>query len=91
VLALVEREEQTVTLPDADEPLSFEADIKPLFRERDRGSMRFAFDLWDHSDVSAHAGAILDRLRNGTMPCDGAWPTERVDVFARWVDAGTPA
>jgi hypothetical protein len=79
-----------VTLP-ADEPLSFDADIKPLFRERDRGSMRFAFDLWDHSDVSAHADAILDRLRNGTMPCDGAWPPERVDVFARWVDTGTPA
>lgn len=24
----------------------FEDDIKPLFRERDRDSMRFAFDLW---------------------------------------------
>ena len=80
-----------MTLPADDEPLTFEADIKPLFRERDRGSMRFAFDLWDHPDVSAHADAILDRLRNGTMPCDGAWPPERVDVFARWVDAGKPA
>jgi CDGSH-type Zn-finger protein/truncated hemoglobin YjbI len=89
-LAPVEKEEQTVPLPDADEPLSFEVHIKPLFRERDRGSMRFAFDLWDYSDVSTHAGAILDRLREGTMPCDGAWPPERVDLFARWVEAGTP-
>ena len=35
--------------------------------------MRFAFDLWSHEDVAGHAGAILDRLRAGTMPCDGAW------------------
>ena len=27
----------------------------------------------------------------GTMPCDGAWPAERVAVFRRWIDAGTPA
>jgi hypothetical protein len=80
-----------VTLPDPDEPLSFEAHIKPLFRERDRGAMRFAFDLWDYADVSGNADAILDRLRTGSMPCDGAWPPDQVDVFARWVDTGKPA
>jgi truncated hemoglobin YjbI len=78
-------------LPDADEPLSYEAHIKPLFRERDRDSMRFAFDLWSHDDVSSHADAILTRLKAGTMPCDGAWPPERVAVFERWVSAGSPA
>jgi hypothetical protein len=26
-----------------------------------------------------------------TMPCDGAWPAERVAVFRRWIDAGKPA
>jgi CDGSH-type Zn-finger protein/truncated hemoglobin YjbI/ferredoxin len=78
-------------LPDADEPLSYEAHIKPLFRERDRDSMRFAFDLWSHADVSSHADAILTRLKAGTMPCDGAWPPERVAVFERWVSAGSPA
>ncbi len=26
---------------------SFARDIKPLFRERDREAMDFAFDLWD--------------------------------------------
>jgi hypothetical protein len=79
-----------VTLPDPDEPLSFEAHIKPLFRERDRGAMRFAFDLWDYADVSTNADAILDRLRAGTMPCDGAWPPDQVDVFARWLDTDKP-
>jgi hypothetical protein len=74
-----------------DEPLHFEEHIKPLFRERDRDSMRFAFDLWSPDDVSTHADAILDRLEAGTMPCDGAWPAERVAVFRRWIDAGKPA
>jgi hypothetical protein len=73
-----------------DEPLHFE-DIKPLFRERDRDSMRFAFDLWSLDDVSTHADAILERLEAGTMPCDGAWPAERVALFRRWIDAGKPA
>jgi hypothetical protein len=62
-----------------------------VFRERDRDSMRFAFDLWSLDDVSTHAHAILDRLEAGTMPCDGAWPAERVAVFRRWNDAGKPA
>ena len=63
----------------------FEQQIKPLFRERDRESMKFAFDLWSEDDVSAHADAILQQLEDGTMPCDGAWPAEQVDVFRRWV------
>ena len=74
-----------------EEPLRFEENIKPLFRERDRDSMRFAFDLWSLEDVSTHADAILERLEAGTMPCDGAWPAERVAVFRRWIDAGKPA
>jgi hypothetical protein len=74
-----------------EEPLRFEQDVKPLFRERDRDSMRFAFDLWSLDDVSTNADAILDRLEAGTMPCDGAWPADRVAVFRRWIDAGKPA
>ena len=53
--------------------------------------MTFAFDLWSHDDVSLHADAILDRLQQGTMPCDGAWPPERVETFERWIAAGKPA
>jgi hypothetical protein len=76
--------------PNADEPLSFETDVKPLFRERDRQSMEFAFDLWSHADVGHHADAILARLRAGTMPCDGAWPRAQVDLFQRWAEGGKP-
>jgi hypothetical protein len=73
------------------EPISFEQDIKPLFRERDRESMKSAFDLWSHDDVARNSDAILDRLREGTMPCDGAWPDDQVALLERWVDAGMPA
>jgi hypothetical protein len=48
------------------------------------------FDLWSHEDVSKHAPAILARLEGGTMPCDGAWPADRVDVFRRWLAQGNP-
>ena len=74
-----------------DEPISFEQHIKPLFREGDRQSMKWAFDLWSHDDVAQNSDAILERLRSGTMPCDGAWPDEQVAVFADWIEAGTPA
>jgi len=70
---------------------SFEHDIKPLFRERDRGAMMSAFDLWSHDDVIANADAILDQVRSGGMPCDSAWPSDQVVLFERWVQAGTPA
>jgi len=73
-----------------DEPVSFERNIKPLFRDRDRGAMKFFVDLWSRDDVARESDEILERLRDGSMPCDGAWPAEKVDVFARWVDAGTP-
>jgi hypothetical protein len=70
---------------------SFDADIKPLFREPDRAAMTFAFDLWSHEDVSRHAETILARLEDGSMPCDQAWPQERVEVFRGWIAAGRPA
>ena len=71
--------------------MSFAADIKPLFRESDRRAMRFAFDLWSYEAVKEHATAILEQLRAGSMPCDGAWTAEQVDVFQRWVDEGMAA
>jgi hypothetical protein len=78
-------------IPDAHEPVSFETNVKPMFRERDRQAMQSHFDLWLHDDVSLHADAILGRLRAGTMPCDGAWPQERVDLFQRWAESGKPS
>ena len=78
-------------LPGPGDQVSFAAHIKPLFRESDRQSMSFAFDLWSLDDVRAHAADILDRLRAGSMPCDGAWPEEQVTVFARWTETGCQA
>jgi len=59
------------TWPDSPAGLSFERDVRRMFREKDRDSMFKAFDLWSHSDVQEHQDAILERLRNRTMPCDG--------------------
>jgi len=69
---------------------SFETDIKPLFRDRDRGAMLRAFDLWSYDDVKANADRILAAVCAGSMPCDGRWPDERVDLLQRWVDGDTP-
>ncbi len=77
-----------MTLPAPDEPVSFAQDIKPLFREMDRDSMTFAFDLWDVDDVRSNAEAILDRLRDGSMPCDDGWSADEVERFARWIATG---
>jgi hypothetical protein len=73
------------------EPITFSQHIKPLFRERDRESMMSHFDLWSHDDVARRSDDILARLRDGSMPCDRAWPDERIALFQDWVAAGKPA
>jgi hypothetical protein len=73
------------------EGVSFERDIKPLFRERDRESMKSHFDLWSYEDVRDNAQPILQVLRGGSMPCDGAWPDAQVDLFERWANEGMAA
>jgi hypothetical protein len=74
----------------ADEGISYAANIKPLFRSGDRQAMKFAFDLWSYDDVKANGEAILDRLSDGSMPCDAAWPAENVALFERWLRSGAP-
>ena len=76
--------------PGTGDAIRFETDIRPLFRDQDVRAMRFAFDLGAYDDVSENAEGILERLRDGDMPCDGAWPAEQVERFARWVEAGKP-
>ena len=75
----------------AGQSISFERDIKPLFRDRDRGSMKFFIDLWSYDDVARESDAILERLRDGSMPCDGAWDKERIALFQSWADGGKAA
>ena len=79
---------QQAVLPAPGEVVTFAAHIKPLFREHDRQSMSFAFDLWSAEDVRAHAAAVLQRLQDGSMPCDSSWPAERIEVFRRWTETG---
>ncbi|HTI14551.1 MAG TPA: hypothetical protein VL461_08295 [Dictyobacter sp.] len=74
-----------------DNAPGFERDIKPLFREEDRDEMDFVFDLWNYQDVCDNADSILDRVEDGSMPCDGEWPAEQIELFRRWKDAGMPA
>ena len=76
---------------NANETVSYEADIKPLFRERDRESMKGAFDLWSYDDVKQNADAILEQVEAGSMPCDGAWPVDQVELVRNWIAQGTPA
>jgi hypothetical protein len=70
--------------------VSFETDIRPLFRAEDAGAMSWAFDLAAYADVREHAESIYDRLADGSMPCDQPWPEDQVQRFRDWIDAGMP-
>ena len=74
---------------------SYQADILPLFSERDIHAMSKAFNLGSYDDVKAHAAAIYDRIRGiggAVMPPppprgEGPWPQSRIDLFAK-MDGG---
>jgi hypothetical protein len=70
--------------------VSFERDIRPLFRDGDIDAMSWAFDLASYDDVRANAEEIYERLADGSMPCDRPWPSEDVGRFRSWIDAGSP-
>jgi NADPH-dependent 2,4-dienoyl-CoA reductase/sulfur reductase-like enzyme len=77
--------------PEMEGPaLSFEEDIRPLFREKDIEEMKEIadFDLSDYEAVRENAESIHARLDDGTMPCDGPWPDEDIETFRRWIDQG---
>jgi len=70
---------------------SFETDIKPLFRERDRAAMLQPCDLWSFDDVKANADRILAAVDGVSMPCDMRWPSGQIAVLRRWIEGSTPA
>jgi Ferritin-like len=70
--------------------VTYEQDLRSLFRDRDIQSMSFAFDLSSYDDVCANAEAIYEKLADGSMPCDGRWPAEDVERFRTWIDNGSP-
>jgi hypothetical protein len=67
---------------------SFSVDVSPLFRPDDRVQMAFAFDLWSYDEVKANSRSILERIEDGTMPCDAPWPDEQLELFRSWVVGG---
>ena len=81
--------------PPAPQPatttLSFTQDVKGLFREvPDREDMLTfsGFDLHKFEDVRDRADAILAVLVDGSMPCDGSWPSDRIAIFRKWIEDG---
>jgi hypothetical protein len=75
---------------------SFQADIRPLFTERDIKGMIKAFNLASYDDVKKNAAAIYDRIRGiggALMPPrppvgEGPWPQSNIDLFAKWMSDG---
>jgi hypothetical protein len=77
-------------------PTSFQADIRPLFTERDIQGMIKGFNLASYDHVKTHAAAIYDRIRGiggALMPPlpprgEGPWPQARIELFAKWMSDG---
>ena len=79
-------------------PLSFAADIRPLFRDKDIQAMKrvqsFPIDLSSYAEVSvkktadAIYAALTDRTGRINMPCDGPWPNDWIQAFKLWNDEG---
>jgi hypothetical protein len=75
---------------------SFQADIRPLFTERDVNAMSKAFNLASYDGVKTHAAIIYDRIRGIGGPVmppppprgEGPWPQSRIDLFAKWMADG---
>jgi hypothetical protein len=71
--------------------VSFEVDIRPLFREGDIECMRsVGIDLGDPGwmCVPANAQSVYGAVAGGTMPPDEPWPAERVEKFKQWMTDG---
>jgi hypothetical protein len=71
-----------------DHDVGFARDIRPLFSDRDVGSMSSRFDLSSYNEVRANAELIYERLADGTMPCYGPWLADDVARFCTWIDNG---
>jgi hypothetical protein len=76
--------------------VSFENDIKPLFRAIDIDHMkRLGFLLDDYSYMSdstnnhQNAQKTLDQLSSHKMPPHGPfWSQDKLDLFSQWISDG---
>lgn len=77
---------------------SYEADIRPLFTERDIQSMSKVFNLASYTDVKTRAAVVYNRIRGiggAVMPPppprgEGPWPPSNIELFGRWIADGCP-
>jgi hypothetical protein len=80
----------------AQSPVSFAADIRPLFRQVDIDHMRpLNVFLDDYGFMSKPENAVmvhdfLSGKKQPQMPPDKPWPAENVALFAGWMAAGYP-
>ena len=83
-------------MAETTKPTSFQADIRPLFTDKDVQGMKKGFNLASYDEVKAHAAAIYDRIRGiggALMPPlpprgEGPWPQARIELFAKWMSDG---
>jgi len=69
--------------------LSFAADIRPLFRDKDIESMQpGGIDLSSYEDVKERIQDIYDRLSAKEMPCDEPWGESKMGKLKMWIDSG---
>ena len=71
--------------------VSFEQEIKPLFRQVDIEHMQgFGIDLSVYKDVFDNADDIYSQVSDGNMPPppDSPWSPDKVQLFKDWMDGG---
>ena len=86
------------TSGSTDATVSFEKDIKPMFRDSDRACMinipmpdGVTLDLHDRASVQHHAMLILLEVTVGKMPMGGPeWNRQQIKTFALWIDENYP-
>jgi hypothetical protein len=60
-----------------------------MFRDVDIDTKQnYGLDLSSYAEMKNKVQSIYATLAEGTMPCDGAWPKDRVAILKRWMDEG---
>jgi hypothetical protein len=49
---------------------------------------RYGLDLSSYTDVKEKSQHVLAAVVGGKIPCDGAWPADRVALFKKWMGDG---
>jgi len=79
---------------ETSRPLSFSADIRPLFTDVDVSHMKQAgLDLSTRDSVASNAEGILSTVRSGAMPPPSeqrTWSKDKCDTFEAWMKQGCP-